>query len=665
MAFDRGGVLTQHYLQQSLGMRGQRDRRQAVPIDISKDYVVVPQRHFVIVSYRLENLTGQTRSFDFMDHVELNNKQAPADNHPDSSVQTQTADWDGGRRGYVADMTRSGQFWFASGAFQPMDSHAVGGYKAGPAYPGDPFYDVPRMFSKTGQLSNSTSYTGHLISVGEARHVTLDPYQVQTLSFVYTVQGTRAAATGAIDEALGQSASAWAQRTRGTYSSWLAHGRRAAQRDTGVNDAFDISLITLKQAQQPEFGQWVAATSPAYEYKVWPRDAAVTAMGMDAAGHTDEAGKYFRWMASVVEGDPPSQPHFFPGTWYTNYGFWSANQPIRFVEPEFDSSGLFLVGVWNHYQALARTDTAAARDFVTDPVVARAIRLAADFPANHIDANGFGPPDQSIWEERFEIATFTQATYAAGDRAASKIATALGNASDAARWSQAAETIRASILRPTNTPGKPGLWYDPSEGGQPPEGCFATGVFHGPNCYSPVPSTGDKAPYFIRGLYPVGTMGGNPTIQLDAEVDSSTGLLWVLGLIGPDDAKTTAHQSKVLRFLNANQFGIRRHEEDDFYYSSIYSPGGRFEANVDSPIWPQPVMYMTMLEHWQGTNARARQRLEYYGSVAPYGFEPPGEAVDRSTEEPLISTASEPVTGAWFQLATMVEQGTFDPRLWP
>jgi GH15 family glucan-1,4-alpha-glucosidase len=666
--FDTGGVLHQEYLDQRAGLRGLDKMRSASPVQIVKDYVVVPQRHFVVVRYRMENLTGQQRSFDFMDHVELNNKQVPNETHPSDTgaVETQTADWDGTRNGYLANMSRTGQFWFAQGSFQPMDSHAAGSYKAGPSYPGNPFQDVVRDF-RDGTLSNTTSSTARLLSVGVARHITLDPYASTSLSFVYTVQGTRDAATAAVDTALGQSAESWAQRTRSVYGDWLSRGQRGTQLDPGVNQAFDISLITLKQSQQPEFGSWVAATSPAYEYKVWPRDAAVTALSMDAAGHHEEAGRYFRWMASVIQPEEPDPiaPQLLPGSWYTNYGFWQARQPIRFVEPEFDSTGLFLVGVWRHYQALAATDTAAARDYITDPVIANAIRLGGHFIADHIDEHGFGPPDQSIWEERFEIATFTQATYAAGLRAASRLRRAVGAGVEADAWAQGAETIRAAILRPTNDPEFPGLWRDPTQGGEPPEGCFATGVFHGPNCYGPFPSTGDPAPYFIRGIYPTGTLGGNPTPQLDSEVDSSTGLLWVLGLIDANDPKAVAHRAKMLRWLGRNDFGISRHEEDDFYYSSIYSPGGRFEANEPSPEWPQPVMYMSMLERWQGMNARAGNRLQWYASVAPYGYEPPGEAVDWTTEEPLVSTASEPVTGAWFQLATLVNQGSYDPRLWP
>jgi hypothetical protein len=237
----------------------------------------------------------------------------------------------------------------------------------------------------------------------------------------------------------------------------------------------------------------------------------------------------------------------------------------------------------------------------------------------------------------------------------------MGANSDADAFAQGAETIRAAILRPANDPTYPGLWYDPSQGGNPPPGCFATGTFHGPNCYGPFPSTGDQAPYFIRGIYPDAYLHG----LLDTEVDSSTGLVWVLGLVAADDPKATAHRAKMLRWLGKNRHGISRHENDDFYFSSIYNPGGKYEAQEDSPIWPQPVMYTDMLETWRGQTALARQRLQWYASVTPFGYEPPGEAVDWTNEEPLISTASEPVTAGWFMLATMVREGKFDTRLWP
>jgi hypothetical protein len=41
----------------------------------------------------------------------------------------------------------------------------------------------------------------------------------------------------------------------------------------------------------------------------------------------------------------------------------------------------------------------------------------------------------------------------------------------------------------------------------------------------------------------------------------------------------------------------------------------------------------------------------------------PGEAVDWTTGQPLVSTMAEPVTGAWYQLAVLNYLNLFDPRL--
>ncbi|SDJ32034.1 hypothetical protein SAMN05444157_2808 [Frankineae bacterium MT45] len=657
LAFDSGGVLHQNYLDQ----RGVTE-----PVRINKSYISVPGQEFFIVTYDLTNLTAQGRTFNFMDNVELNNTQFSAGGQPAPSVGVQTAVWNAAHRGYDADMTGSGQFYFASGAYQPMASHQAGGYIAGPPTPGDPFQSTVRSFQAKGTLSNNSTYTGQIVSLGVQRHVTLAANATTSLSFAYTVQGSQAAASSAIGAALSKSATVWAASERNVYKNWLALGKHATQNDQGVNSAFAITLVTLKQSQQPQFGSWVAATSPAYDYKVWPRDASVTAMSMDAAGHTAEAAKYYHWMASVQNTTSPPNSGLSPGTWFTNYSFWNANQPIAFVQPELDSTGLFIDGVWKHYQQLAASNPVTAKAFLASPDISAAVKRGANFIRSGIDPTlGFGPQDFSIWEERFEFATFTQVTYTTGLTAAAKIATVLGNPAEATAWSAGAATIRAAILRPTNTPGKPGLWYTPGAAGNPPIGCLTSGTFHGPNCNAPYPSTGDKAPYFARGIFDKGgeTPNNIPPISVDSEVDSSTGLLWVLGVISPTDARAVAQRDKILKWLGKGTYGISRHENDDFYYSSIYSPGGQYESNVPNPVWPQPVMYMTMLNTWQGNAALAAARLRYYASVTPVGYEPPGEAVDWSNNLPLISTASEPVTGAWFMLATLVAQGQFNPRI--
>jgi hypothetical protein len=61
----------------------------------------------------------------------------------------------------------------------------------------------------------------------------------------------------------------------------------------------------------------------------------------------------------------------------------------------------------------------------------------------------------------------------------------------------------------------------------------------------------------------------------------------------------------------------------------------------------------------------ATDRLSWEVATMPTGFEPQGEPVDWTTQQPIVSTASEPVTGAWYVLGLLNQIGLFDPRLPP
>lgn len=108
---------------------------------------------------------------------------------------------------------------------------------------------------------------------------------------------------------------------------------------------------------------------------------------------------------------------------------------------------------------------------------------------------------------------------------------------------------------------------------------------------------------------------------------------------------------------------MSRYEDDAFYYTSIYSPGGTFESNVPETTWPQMSMYMTMAEKWLGLEQMASSRLAWYVSTSAVGYMPPGEGIDWSTPQPLVSTAVEPVTGTWYVLGLLASEGLYEPRL--
>ena len=351
----------------------------------------------------------------------------------------------------------------AFGAYQEMDSARVDARSAG--LEGGRIADD---FGADGALDGRTQANGDGLVLGMTiDFVDLYPTRPVELYFYTTIAESRAALRENVAEALNPqntaspgSPSYWFEKTEAAWEDRLAQakdiplaapsgedglvapdadGIRAVS-DPALETAYLRSLVTILQSQNPEFGSFVAATNPAYEFKVWPRDGAATAISLDAAGMVDEAEAYWRWMASVEEDGTGDRAAQFPnGSFYTNYAFWEQDRPIDFVQPEWDAQGLFLIGVQKHFDALVADGQAQrAEDFVNDPVVREAFLDAANFIATRVDGTGFGPPEFSIWEEFFLYNVFTQVTYAQGLNAAVQLADAIGAEDQVAGWSAAA-----------------------------------------------------------------------------------------------------------------------------------------------------------------------------------------------------------------------------------
>ena len=148
------------------------------------------------------------------------------------------------------------------------------------------------------------------------------------------------------------------------------------------------NLIMIKNTLRPGSttgdGAHVATTNPYdYGYKVWTRDASVTAIALDAAGFTTEGAQYWRWLAArqLTSGETA-------GSFNTCIDVWS-NQRAEFIEPEHDTIGWFLYGVYRH---CLETSSTQLRDELWPQLTA-----AANYVMNNIDSNGFGPQDFSIF----------------------------------------------------------------------------------------------------------------------------------------------------------------------------------------------------------------------------------------------------------------------------
>ena len=571
----------------------------ATTVSIGRDYAFVPNQHFVVVQYRLHNTGASAVTMNVLDALHLNNVG--------SAGQNVQATWDGTRNADVVDMSASGQYHLVLGSFGAPTGHQVGDDTVSSltAPTVAPWY----TFDNNGTLAGNNSVTAMNVDVALNQQVSVAAGATVTQSFYLAIAATTSAALAAADTARAQSGDYWVNATTTAYTNWLNAGLRTTSNftDSGLSTAYDRALVAIKQSQSPVLGVWPAATNPiAYGYKSWVRDSAVTAMALDTAGHHAEADKYFRWLASV---------QYANGSFGTTYDTWTG-QHVSFVEPELDSVGIFLIGVYRHWQ---ETGDNAFRDALWPQ-----IQNAANFVKNNLASNGLGPQDASIWEETQEYNTFTQSLYIAGLWAAEAIAQSKGDATDADAWSDTVGSI-ATALQTSSLNFPAGLWNSPDS-------------------------------YYNRA--------DNSDSTARTTVDSSSDMLFVSGALDPGSSRAASHVSKIIATLTHDTYGIARYSGDNFYYTSPYSPAGN-EAGAAEPSWPQMSMYLALYYTYTGNLAAALPRLTWYASRTAVGYMPPGEAVSNVTQKPIISTMVEPVTGAWYVLAALAYTGQADTRVYP
>ena len=569
----------------------------ATSVSIGRDYAFVPNQHFVVVQYRLHNPGTSAVTMNILDSVHLNDTGATG--------QNVHATWDATRNAADADMSASGQYHLVLGS---LDSSPTG-FQVGDDTNSTltsptvaPWY----TFDNNGTLSGNTSVTAMDVDLAMNKRVTVPAGGDATASFYLAIADTDANALAAADVARAQTGSYWLSSTTTSYTNWLNAGSRVSFSDSGLDTAYDRSLVAIKQSQSPVLGVWPAATNPiAYGYKSWVRDSAVTALALDSAGHHAEADKYFRWLASVQYAD---------GSFGTTYDTWTGAH-VSFVEPELDSVGIFLIGAYRHWK---ETGDNAFRDAIWPQ-----IQKAANFVSNNLASNGLGPKDASIWEETQEYNTFTQALYITGLWGAEAIAASKSDTADADTWSGAVGSIATALQRSSlNSPA--GLWNSVDN-------------------------------YYNRAV--------NADNTARTTIDSSSDMLMVSGAIDSGSSRAVSHVNKIVATLTHDTYGLSRYQGDTFYYTSPYSPAGN-EALAAEPSWPQMSMYVAIDDAYTGNTTDAMNRLTWYATRTAVGYMPPGEAVSNVTQKPIISTMVEPVTGAWYVLAALTETGQTDTRMY-
>jgi hypothetical protein len=422
------------------------------------------------------------------------------------------------------------------------------------------------------------------------------------VAYYLTVRGSLTDVQNAASAAISKSAAAWTSTTASAASAWLASGAALNTSDSGVNTEYVRSLLVTKNAQNPTLGTFPAATNPfAYGYRNWARDSAFIALSLDASGHVAEAKKYWQWVAARQNAD---------GTFATNWSSWDGSPIPNAVSPEYDSLGLFLNGVWRHYQL---TGDAAFLSSVWPQVQA-----SANWLMNHIGANGFVPADASIWEENSEFNVWTQGWSVLGLYGAERLALAQSSRALMDQWNGAAGTILSAVQR-LDSDASPGLWNA-------------------------------SAGHFDRAV----EANGSPRQLIDASSD----MLTAFAVVDRRSSRAAAHTSAVVGALSSDTFGVARYQGDQYYAASQFDPCGN-EAGAAQPPWPQMNNWVGLFRLYTGAAPETLARLQWDVKTSGAGFMPQGEAVAQNSFTPIVSTMVEPYTAASFVITALAYTGQF------
>lgn len=212
-----------------------------------------------------------------------------------------------------------------------------------------------------------------------------------------------------------------------------------------VTTLFKRSLLTVR-TQIDDGGAIIAANDSdilqfsrdTYSY-MWPRDGALVADAVDAAGFPMLARKFFEFCQRTITPEGYLHHKYNPdGSVASSWHPWMTKEGQRRLPIQEDETALVVWALWRHFER--HRDTEFIRPMWVDIV-----QPAADFMVAYRDEVTKLPhPSHDLWEERWGVHAFTVATVFAALESARKFAEAFGDRVRAARYATACQEIRAA-----------------------------------------------------------------------------------------------------------------------------------------------------------------------------------------------------------------------------
>lgn len=366
---------------------------------------------------------------------------------------------------------------------------------------------------------------------------------------------------------------------------WSFHGMTEAQ-----VALFKKSLLLMRAHVDDGGGVIASADSDmlqggkdTYAY-VWPRDAAYAALALDRAGDPNVARRFFSFCERTIRSEGYFMHKYLPdGSLGSSWHPWIKDGKTQLPIQE-DETALVVYALAEHYR---HSRDLEFLETLFNPVVVR----AADFMVSYRDpATGLPLPSYDLWEEQRGVSTFTASAVYGALLAAAEMATLLGKAKSATKYTQAAEEVKAGILAHL---------YD------------------------------EKRGTFLKLIDPEGS-------RSDATLDTSSVYgVFAFGVLPPDDPRLARAFDATFAALRKNVAtdGIGRYEDDTYY-----------RAHLGSNPW-----FVTTLWYAEYLTARARTEEELEAVRNIFSF-----VVEHSLPSGVLSEQLDARTGEQLSVAPLM-----------
>ena len=552
-----------------------------LPVTINRSFSMVPNTQFYMVQTTFESNDGKQHQIELLDFATNNN--SPKVKCSDNACTFDTSGSGVPILIVAGDKSNKNYVTYAGPSDTTEETNPLNMFSQG---------KFPTQTSNfSGNAMVATLYSSLPLS---SEPITITSYRILGRNVADAETNYNAVMTNNVDY--------WMTQMHSAYKEFLLRGIQP-QLTGDADDLYKKSLIILKNSQNPKIGAIASSMHPLYGYKNWARDSLMAAFMLDACGYHDEAKSFMEFIPTVEKDSN--------GGWFTCYNTFNGAHD-GFVEPQYDSMGLFPIAINYHHQCFGDLLWVKQRMGQVEECAEFLMKKGKHF---------LGLSDYAPWEESSDhhvkptlpfptkYYTFTQGLYYGGLIACAKLEEAFGQIEKANKYRARAAELKEAVNKYLYHDGK-----------------------------------------YLRSRV------DNSTFAAEYFADSASLSVVFAGLA--DDEQSLSHINFINQTLDGLNGGISRYENDPYFYDSQWNPcgDGTKETQVPMPIWPVTTAYMAWSEHRLGLSFQ--RRLDFMVKYAAYGNMPIGEAVDRKDGALIPPSAPDSFEhGGVYVFTTLLEQG--------